>query len=556
MKQWTTLLRSRSTMKAEVEAFAQQIHSPGDHALLLQDWYPRLWDDWARDQDHVQRCDVVAEEADDECAVEDGRIAFRSLTPSFADRFGWGDKARWVNVVRVRDYGHGSELALVLPPGLRDLDRVLQTFDRGATSTSTEGIVLRCKHDWTHRWSLPDGSTVFRHWLGTQGLTADPSGAGRIARQVIRCLGGLWGAQLIADVKIVQLLDKMAHGMAEMTAEEESTPARKPRVRRRAVNRGKWLEILKKANGGNADRAAGQLVNLVERGVLRVGLQLQCPTCSQANWFSPGAILDVLRCERCLRDFPFPAAEPPSGDWWYRTQGPFSVENFAQGGYAVALALRVLTSGMHAEATWVPGLEIKESAGVLGEIDFGVWWRRESAINADEPILLLGECKSFGPFTMKDVDRARRLAERFPGATLVFATLRRELDTGEKKRLSSLARAGRKNLKADRWRAPVLVLTGYELMSDIGPPYCWRDAGGRFAQLAENFRGFEGLTELCDATQQLYLGMEPYGQWQQAEFEKRRKRWPRSRTRRATGEAESEGVDSPRPLDAPQEGTP
>ena len=555
MKQWTTLLRSRSTTRSEVEAFARRIHVPGEHALSLQDWYPRMWDDWARDKDHVQRCDVTAKEGDTECTVENGRIAFRSLTPAFADRFGWGDKARWVNVVRVRDYWPGSELALVLPPGLRDLDRVLQTFDRGATSVSTEGIVLRCRHhDWTHRWTLPDGLAVFRHWLGAQNLTVGLSGAGRIAQQVIRSLGGPWGAQLIADGEIVKLLHKMAHGMIESPAEQKSTGSRKPPVRGRVVIRGRWLELLKKANEGNIDRAAGHLATLVERGVLRVGLKVQCPVCGQANWFSPGAILDVLRCERCLRDFPFPAADPPSGDWWYRTQGPFSVENYAQGGYAVALALRFLTSQMHAETTWVAGLEISEASGVLGEIDFGVWWRRESAFDADEPVLLLGECKSFDQFATKEVERAKRFAERFPGATLVFATLREELEASERKRLAALARAGRKYLKADKWRAPVLVLTSLELMSDMGPPYCWRDAGGRFAQFAQNFRGFGGLTELCDATQQLHLGLEPYGQWQHEEFERRRQRWLRFQAKRSKREAKREGTDPRAQVDAPKEG--
>lgn len=531
----TKLLRSRSTTDVEVETFAQRIGIPGERALSLQLWYPRLWDDWARDKDHVQRCDVIAQEADAESMVESGRVAFQALTPSFAERSHSGGEARWVNVVRIRDNWPGSELGLVLPPGLRNLDRLLQTFDRGATSVSTEGIVLRCRHlDWTHRWSVPDGLRVFQHWLSAQNLTATLSGAGRIAQQVVRSLGGPWGAQLIADVDIVKLLDRMAHGMVESPAEPASTG--KPRVRGRMVSRGQWVELLKKHNAGNSGRAARHFAALVERGVLRVGLKIQCPVCSQANWFGPAAILDVLRCERCLRDFPFPAADPPSGGWWYRTQGPFSVENCAQGGYAVALALRFLTSQMQSETTWVPGLEISEGNKVLGEVDFGIWWRPRSVFNADEPVLLFGECKGFDEFSTKEVSRARRLAEQFPGATLVFATLRRDLTAVERKRLGALARAGRKSLKGDKWRAPVLVLTSHELLSDEGPPYCWRDAGGRFARVAQEFRHERGLTELCDATQQLHLGLEPYGVWQHQEFERRQRRSLHLRAKRLSAE--------------------
>jgi len=136
-------------------------------------------------------------------------------------------------------------------------------------------------------------------------------------------------------------------------------------------------------------------------------------------------------------------------------------------------------------------------------------WCQARFRDAFEPIFVIGECKSFNEqFEPRDVRRARDLAKRFPGAVLVFATLRTSLKPGEKRRIAGLARVGRRRTQADKWRTPVMVLTAHELLARMGPPFCWKDAGGKMAQFAQDYRGRNDLLELCDATQQLHLGME------------------------------------------------
>lgn len=91
---------------------------------------------------------------------------------------------------------------------------------------------------------------------------------------------------------------------------------------------------------------------------------------------------------------------------------------------------------------------------------------------------------------------------------MVFSTLRPELTKRERDRISKLARWGRKNIGAEKWRAHVLVLTAQALFSDWAPPNCWKDVGGKYSEFAQNWRDhFNGLTDICDATQQLHLGM-------------------------------------------------
>ena len=254
----------------------------------------------------------------------------------------------------------------------------------------------------------------------------------------------------------------------------------------------------------NADAARNYLTALVNRQILKIGLRLQCPICSQFGWHSLESLAETLTCERCRKKFSFPAASPPKDtDWCYRTEGPFSVGNFAQGGYCVALAIKFLALTLHAEASRVPSITLRDRDSEL-ELDFGLFWR-ESRFGPTESLLLLGECKSFNKFDRRDLTRARRLAEAFPGAALVFATLRPELEKPEREALARLARWGRRRLRYERLRAPVLVLTQHELINVFGPPMCWREAGGKFASFGENWF-FQDFAHLCDATQQLHLG--------------------------------------------------
>jgi hypothetical protein len=175
---------------------------------------------------------------------------------------------------------------------------------------------------------------------------------------------------------------------------------------------------------------------------------------------------------------------------------------------------------LHGEMTWVPSFKIKGREGIAPEADFGMFWR-EHRFNLEDPILILGECKSFDFFRTKDIQRMRVLGRQFPGAILAFCTLRKQLHPIEKKHIAHLARRGRRHLRAELWHNPVLILTGIELFSDYPPPYCWRDAGNNYAKFADSYRNHRGILSLCDATQQLHLGMESYGSWIEEERKKR-----------------------------------
>ena len=380
--------------------------------------------------------------------------------------------------------------------------------------------------DRTVFWKVLDGVAVQQAWLKSRGLDAELSGAGRICMQMIRRLGGPLGTHVIANADVLRFLDGMAHGTVDTDDDEKLAKGRKPKARGRTVARDRLWSLLLKVHQNHELSAERDFNRLTELGVLRCGLELQCPSCAQSNWFSLEQLAEELTCDRCLQPFPFPAARPPDKAWTYRTQGSFSIENYAQGAYAVAITLRFFLAMLQTEATWAPSLKLKDQHGEF-EIDFAMWCQARHR-DTFEPTLVIGECKSFNErFEPRDLRRARDLAKRFPGTLLVFATLREKLEPTEKRRIAGLARAGRRRTKADKWRTPVMVLTAHELMGRMGPPFCWKDAGGKMAQFAEHYRGHDDLLELCDATQQLHLGMESDAAFRTqyfAQIEERRRR--------------------------------
>jgi hypothetical protein len=83
------------------------------------------------------------------------------------------------------------------------------------------------------------------------------------------------------------------------------------------------------------------------------------------------------------------------------------------------------------------------------EIDFTLWYLREDFVEQDEePVLVFGEAKSFAAqaFRPEDVNRMEILATAFPGAFLVFATLKDALSDDERSIIGKLALWGREPL--------------------------------------------------------------------------------------------------------------
>ena len=512
----TTLMKARSVNSQAFEGFVDQVRGNRD-ALVRQDWYPCLWDGRGSGADDAARCELVAAEGDVDADIDDDHITFSCLAPEFLDEHWRSSSPGWANVVQIRQYQPGTEAANVIPSGLGNIADVVGAFPFDQLSVCSEGIVVMCDHVRDKcRWRVPDGLRVFRAWAAERGYEAELSPAGRIVTQLIRSLDGTWGVGLIAEKDILHLLDRMAHGLVETAIDASGGGIR--RLTRRFVKRKTWIDLLKQLSGNDTERAVQKLKALTQRGVLRVGIAVECPHCQHKNWYPVGRLAEALDCERCLSDFPFPSAVPPDHPWSYRTQGAFSIGHHAQGGYSVALALRRLTSFGIGETTWVPSVILRGPRLSEIEVDFALWWKG-SFLDDAVPTLVVGECKSFNRADDDDLKRMANLAQAFPEAIVAFATLQPDLSALEKHGLAELVAAHRSNLPFSETPAPFLVLTGHELLSTEPLPLCWEGKSTSHDAVAEAYRRQDGLPALCDASHQLYLGMHPHHEWLRAQMQ-------------------------------------
>jgi hypothetical protein len=194
--------------------------------------------------------------------------------------------------------------------------------------------------------------------------------------------------------------------------------------------------------------------------------------------------------------------------------GPFSVPDFAGGAYATVLALRtfanLVTIG-DVDLTYATGLHFTGITPSPFEVDFTCWYRRRTILGRnEEPVLVFGEAKSFAVESFKsgDVERMSKVADKFPGAFIVFATLKDELSDAEKSCIGALAMQGRALLENGRPRSPVIVLTGTELFASWNLGHAWKDKGGQHARFAEPAGvRLDNLWTLAEVTQQLHLGL-------------------------------------------------
>ena len=366
---------------------------------------------------------------------------------------------------------------------------------------------------------MVSGTKALNTWFNDNKITATLSDAGRSTQQIIQTLGGFWGVGKIAKPGIVKLLDEMS---------------RKPLTR--SVHYDEFRQKIKKAVGKSIWRYK-EFETLVERNAVELGLELKCAKCGSWGWHSIKHLDYSLICDLCLQKFNFPITNPGSSQcckWAYRVIGPFALPDYAKGGYASALSIRFFSDVIgkmdRVGVTWSTGQELSLGNGKKIESDFILWYQRKQMFGTDYPTeIVFGEAKSFGKdvFKDEDVNKMKALGEAFPGAVLVFATMKDagELSKEEIGRIRKLAEWGREyDEEKDQTRAPVIMLTGTELFVDPPLEHVWKEKGGKHAQLiapAYMSVRLDNLRILADLTQQLYLDMPSYHSWREAKWKRR-----------------------------------
>lgn len=510
---YASIVRSRNSTMEEIQDYAKTFDikpekddTSKDPFFSLQHWYPRVWDEWARDKDGAVPDDFFGEENSIDIQKGDGlKVSFHPILPKFADKRAYHGEPRCANEVSFRLYGFTEYLAEVFTKSsgenfLRSISSMGSLRDYWRVGRN--GLVKLVKDDWADRWEIPESQKVLFAWLKDQGWEAELSSSGLLAKQIYKKLGG--HALTLANEKLLGLLEHMNGGSVQANGQPL------PNIR---INQERELpigEIRTRLQGSSGHTDLCDY--LISKGIFHVGLRIQCPHCLRSSWFPVDKIEKVFTCPRCPETFSA-IGNIEKGEWCYKTIGSFSVPGYADGAYATLLALEFFNDNKINTLLSTPVLSFvaKSPTKKNIEADYALFWQ-DSIYGEKMDGLVFGESKTYGKFQKKDFDRMSYLAKSFPGAIIAFSTLRKTLTADEIKSITKIAKKGRKLWKSGRPINPVLILTGTELLSFQGPPYCWEDS------VKNKFDHIRGLLSVCDATQQIYLKLPS---WEKEWYDKR-----------------------------------
>ncbi len=527
LKRRTTIQIARSiTEELGKELVKKYLIPPIVGAASQRFWYPTLrggYSDFvwspARPILKVKESNIIASISGDA-----NSISFSSLSPDFDVKY--GTHYRWANVVNISNSSK-EDIATVYPVNTRE--RKIPNISIGERmSVTTEGLVVYPRFkEVKEYWRLKSGTEAIIEWFNARNVTAAVSEQGKVTVQIMQTLKNVYGVQAISHRRIIELLNDMAH-RAVLIDSRDGEDKRKEYYGKH-IHFNELNKLMYEIN--EPPRFAKYSIDrLVDHKVIQLGLEVICNECSHKNWYSVDVLGYTLACENCLKKYSFPARNPTNRalNWSYRAIGPFSKPDYAQGAYTAVLALRFFDSALDYEngITWSTSLNFHLPSGQSTEADFVLWYQRRNLLqHHDVPLLVFGECKSFGKgcFEKKDVHRLKLLATSFPGCILVLATMKDELSTREKELISPLALWGRKFVNRHHTRAAVVILTGIELFASHRLDETWIEKGGKYEKMGR--AGHRGnLRRLAEMTQQLYLDLPSYHEWFEQELKKKRKK--------------------------------
>jgi len=217
---FASIVRGRSCKMDEVQEYAKTLKIapiPGDVSdspyFAIQHWYPRLWDEWARDKDGAPADLYGSEEDSVDIDSVDSAIRFRTVVPKFAERYGGYGSARCANEISLRTYGSETLLAEAFPKFAgRHFNRSISggMSSRGDWRVGRNGLVKLVKYFFNESRTIPTAESVLFSWLRDLGWSPKLSPPGILANQIYARLEG--SCFILHNETVLKLIDRMNGG--------------------------------------------------------------------------------------------------------------------------------------------------------------------------------------------------------------------------------------------------------------------------------------------------------------------------------------------------------
>lgn len=318
-----TIIKSKHVAETDYQRFANRLDG-ATSGRLRRGAYPRFWDSFGRKVDSLQRCVITAEHIENTVPCQQGRISFQIGTPSCAPPYRLAHHPGWASIIHVQGTQAGQEVAEVIPSELGDLSEMLTDFKDRNLFAGNEGIVL-LSSSGPQFWNLPTRFSVISRTFDKSGRSTRLSGAGKIAAQVIRQLGGPGGSNLIRNADLMRKLNELAKGQVESGSMAESQ-AEKPTLRRRSLSFRELRGLVMRISDNDKLRADYHLQALLRSNILKLGVELSCPNCTQRNWYPLGKFGNNATAFGVLHNFHFPSAIHPKRPGIIVRRGPLALK--------------------------------------------------------------------------------------------------------------------------------------------------------------------------------------------------------------------------------------
>jgi hypothetical protein len=494
-----TMQKSRTVSENELKEFCEFI-SPSKFEdddwpkCMMSMWLPAFWSRYDQEHGRVNCIPITVAKKGMEVPSENRGVRSRSLSPDFLpEKSPRTFKARYANDIRITTYSSKTFEAGIYPNNSNEVARAAGLFGLNEWLIKNSGLTKLCKFESDLIFfDLQTADKIFISWLESQGWTASISDAGKVAYQMLKHLGGPGGIIFLQGRKLIEFI-------AGSDFENDTS-----------VTSESFLGKVKAIYNDHLVKWGEEkfLKAFFDYNIVQLGTTLQCDVCARRSWHPIDDLNYTIKCPHCLDEFEIPSHKPREIKWPYKTIGPFSARGKGAGAYCVLLTAKFFTQepGFRQATTTILSF-IAEKGDKKLEADLALFYREASYFNRSTELIFC-ECKIYKRFSKDDVARMRRLAEEFPGAILVFSTLNEVLSDQEKNLLRPFVNSCNKYYERDRPRNPVMILTSNELLSFVGPPYCWKGRGERYKPFEEGH--LHGLLELCQATQKIYLDIETW----------------------------------------------
>lgn len=347
------------------------------------------------------------------------RVSFALRQTPFSQD-SWFRNQHLVASISFRLYRRDPDQFIFIPPFVPELNefagrRIWYNFRGVRIEPERVGLIIGATTHNIDVNGIPVSELIAK-MFEIAGIKATPSSGGLITEQLLARMGGPDGARSFKIPGVRRLLRTYGPTNSFTGDAAQQLIASRDLDRGVAFQKHEQLYIEPRPNGAKLTPAM-VFSHLVEKGLFRMGADLECPTCSLTSWTSLDDLHQKATCSLCGAAFDA-TRQLISGKYAYRRSGVLGLEKNTQGAVPVTLLLQQLKvniSSLSGDAILSSSYDlspIPPSAIATCETDFVVVLKEP---RSSKPCILIGECKDQGGrIDRNDIDRLRAVADAFP----------------------------------------------------------------------------------------------------------------------------------------------